>query len=129
MILGYLYADDNNKYWGVPIELNGELTYLLYRSDSSATVPWTAIGTTSALADRVPRVMPLPDADDKVRILAAKFDTTTGKATDLVPATPEFSLANFDLQLTPVHGSLSQAIMATDSTHSVQFTNIYPRNP
>ncbi|HDR8968253.1 TPA: peptidase C11 [Burkholderia vietnamiensis] len=129
VILGYLNSDDANKYWGVPIDLNGEPTYLLYRHDPNATVQWTAIGTTSALADRVPRVMPLPNAGDKVRILAAKFDTTTGKATDLVPATPEFSLANFDLQLTPVHGSLSQGIMVTDSTQSSQFTDIFPRNP
>lgn len=129
VILGYLNSDDANKYWGVPIDLNGEPTYLLYRHDPDATVQWTAIGTTSALADRVPRVMPLPNAGDKVRILAAKFDTTTGKATDLVPATPEFSLANFDLQLTPVHGSLSQGIMVTDSTQSSQFTDIFPRNP
>ncbi|WP_260430223.1 clostripain-related cysteine peptidase [Burkholderia cenocepacia] len=132
VILGYLYADDNNKYWGVPIELNGELTYLLYQLNddpADAAPQWTAVGTTSSLSDRVPRLMPLPAADDKVRILAVKLDTTTGRATDLVPATPVFSLANFDLQLAPVHGSLSQALMATDSTWNVKLTDIYPRNP
>lgn len=132
VILGYLYADDKNKYWGVPIELNGELTYLLYQLNddpADAAPQWTAVGTTSSLSDRVPRLMPLPAADDKVRILAVKLDTTTGRATDLVPATPVFSLANFDLQLAPVHGSLSQALMATDSTWNVKLTDIYPRNP
>lgn len=131
VILGYVFTDDNgSQYWGVPVEVNGDLAFLMYQQYFDTTgnpLGWTAVAMTSSLDDSVPRLMPLPQPTDKVRVLAAEYDTRTGKATSLVPATPEFSLWNFDLASTPVSGSYSQAVMETDSTWSVKVSTAYPR--
>lgn len=131
VILGYVGADDDgDQYWVVPVELNGELTYLMYQEyiGTQGTPVWVAFGTTSSLADRVPRILPLPEPGDKVRVLAADYDIKTAKLTGFLPATPEFSMEDFDLVSAPVAANLSQALMATDSTWNVNVTDIYPRN-
>ncbi|ACR32639.1 clostripain-related cysteine peptidase [Burkholderia glumae] len=126
LILGYLNQQDGGQIWGAPIELNGELTYLLYTRENDGG--WTAIGTASSIKDPVYRVMPLPSADDKIQILGAKFDVESAKAVALMPVTPEFSTGNFDLQFTSVPAGMSQAVLDTDSTFDVKLSDIYPRS-
>ncbi|SDV47038.1 clostripain-related cysteine peptidase [Chitinasiproducens palmae] len=128
VILGYIGADDNRQYWGVPIELNDTLTYLIYTAKPGTDEQvWTAIGTTSSLKDQVPRLMPLPSATDRIRLLAAKIDTTTAQASDLLPSTPVFSASNFDLSMSAVPAGYKQAAMLTDGVWSTKVSTVYSR--